>query len=130
MLRPATHHAYKFANRALVDDSKIFVKKKGAAFQMSAEEEEEERILNELRYMDLPEEGSEFLNLESVEPSSVRGNRAIVPSSTVLVSDVGRWHSISSRIGFANHFRSIWSGVHSASSTSSLHFSIRYNYCL
>jgi hypothetical protein len=46
---------------------------------MSAEEEEEERILDELRYMDLPEEGSEIISLESAEALPAKGNRAIVP---------------------------------------------------
>ncbi len=52
------------------------MKKKGAAFQMSAQEEEEERILDELRYMDLPDEGSEIQNFESAENLSVKGKRA------------------------------------------------------
>lgn len=120
------NNVHTFANRALVDDSKIFVKRKGAAFQMSAEEEEEERILDELRYMDLPEEGSEFPNLESDETLAARGNRAFVTfRPSVLVADHGPRHSSGNGYGFANH-RSMWSGFRSSSSTSALYFS-RYS---
>ena len=124
---PLTYSSYKFANRALVDDSKIFVKKKVAAFQTSAEEEEEERILDEFRYMDLPEEGIEAPNLESAEAVSAKGKCAIVHSSTQCARLLSQlWHSISS-IRFAVHLRSLWTGLRSASSTSALYFSSRYS---